>query len=437
LNESGGTGSRNEKDIRIFRPSIYRCRWRPQNLIFVRLSKMESVSDLSKTPRILSLPRNIFFLGLISLFNDFSSEMVFSVFPAFFTSVLKAGAASLGLVDGTAEGLSNFFKIYSGNLSDRLQSRKPFVVAGYLLSVLTRPLYIFVATVGGALGLRVLDRVGKGLRDAPRDAIISLSTPKEELGRSFGYHRAMDTLGSILGPLVAYLILRFFPLHFNAVFLTAFVVGLFTILTLFFISDVAFAAKIHITSTFKNLPRQFKLFILSVFVLSVGSLPIAVILLKTESVGLLIADIPLFYMVYNLSYAGFSMTAGKISDKFGARIVIILGYVILLGSYFVLNAADSAWVLAGSFLLLGLFPALTDGVQRSLASQLSQAEVRGGALGLLNAAVGIGALVAGIGGGYLWQAYSPTAAFLVSGAMIIVGLLLFLLSSVPRGPKSV
>lgn len=363
--------------------------------------------------------------------------MVFSVFPAFFTSVLRAGAASLGLVDGVAEGSSNFFKIYSGNLSDKLQRRKPLVVAGYVLSVLTRPFYIFVSTVGGALGLRVLDRIGKGLRDAPRDAIISLSTPKEELGRSFGYHRAMDTLGSILGPLVAYLILRFFPLHFNAVFLTSFVAGLFTILTLFFISDVAPGSAIRSASTFKNLSWQFKLFIFSVFVLSVGSLPIAVMLLKTESIGLVIADIPLFYMVYNLSYAGFSMTAGNMSDKFGARIIIIIGYLILLGSYFVLNGAHSAGMLAGSFLLLGLFPALTDGVQRSLASQLSHAESRGGALGLLNAAVGIGALVAGIGGGYLWQAYSPIVAFLVSGTMIIVGLMLFLFSSMPLKPGPV
>ena len=399
---------------------------------FATLCRMASASHINKESRILGLPRNIFFLGLTSLFNDFSSEMVFAVFPAFFTAVLKAGAASLGMVDGIAEGLSNFLKIYSGSLSDKLQSRKPLVVAGYVLSVLTRPFYIFVSTVGGALGLRVLDRVGKGLRDSPRDAIISFSSPKEELGRSFGYHRAMDTIGSILGPLVAYLILRSFPLHFNAVFLTAFLVGLVTILTLFFISDVVLAnaaAKIHIASAFKNLSWHFKLFILCIFILSVGSLPIAVMLLKTESLGLIIADIPLFYMVYNLSYAGFSMAAGKISDKFGARAIIVIGYAILLASYYFLNAAHSSRMLAGSFFLLGLFPALTDGVQRSLASQLSVAELRGGALGLLNAAVGLGVLIAGIGGGYLWQAYSPTVAFLASGAVIIVGLALFLLSS--------
>src|SRR5260370_23616426 len=272
----------------------------------------ERILETSTKPRIVGLPQNIFFLGLTSLFNDFSSEMVVAVFPAFFTSVLKAGAASLGLVDGLAEALSNFFKIYSGNLSDKLQSRKPLVVAGYVLSVLTRPFYILVSTVGGALGLRVLDRVGKGLRDAPRDAIISLSTPKEELGRSFGYHRAMDTLGSILGPLVAYLILRFFPLHFSAVFLTAFFIGLVTIISLSFISDVGLvrpAAKIRIASAFKALPWRFKLFIFSVLMFSLRSLPIVILFVNTESIGLIIAHIALFFMDSSFSLSRFSMTA--------------------------------------------------------------------------------------------------------------------------------
>jgi sugar phosphate permease len=188
--------------------------------------------------KILGLQKNIFFLGLTSLFNDFSSEMIFSIFPAFFVSVLKSGAASLGLVDGIAEAASNIFKIYSGAVSDRLQKRRGLVIAGYTLSVLTRPVYLLVGTVGGVLGLRFLDRVGKGLRDAPRDAIISLSSPQEELGRSFGYHRAMDTTGAILGPLCAYLLLRAFPLRFNVVFISAFAVGLLAIASLFLIRDV-------------------------------------------------------------------------------------------------------------------------------------------------------------------------------------------------------
>ncbi len=394
------------------------------------------VRDLeNKKTRILGLPKNIFFLGLTSLFNDFSSEMVYSVFPAFFTSVLHAGAGSLGLVDGVAEGLSNFLKIYSGNLSDKIQSRKPLVVFGYIFSVLTRPFYAISSSVSHVLGLRVLDRVGKGMRDAPRDSIISLSSPKEELGRSFGYHRTMDTIGSILGPLFAYIILRNFPMRFDFVFMTSFLVGIIAIFTLFFISDVTLKIKnkqATIFNSFKRQSLQFKLFLSSVLLLSVGSLPVAIILLKTTSIGLSITNIPLFYMIYNLSYACFSMSAGKISDKIGARAVIFSGYFVLLVSYILLYSASLTWVLILSFLILGLFPALTDGVQRSLASQLSSEETRGGALGLLNASVGLGAIVAGIGGGFLWQFFSPATTFLVAGIIIVGGLILLYFSSMAR-----
>ena len=161
--------------------------------------------------RILGLPRNVFFLGLTSFFNDFSSEMVASVFPAFFISVLKAGAESLGLVEGVAEAASNLIKVYSGRWSDRIEKRKVFAIVGYTLSVFTRPFYVFAGSVGAVIGLRLTDRIGKGLRDPPRDALISLSTSKEEIGRSFGYHRAMDTLGAIVGPLVAYIVLSYNP----------------------------------------------------------------------------------------------------------------------------------------------------------------------------------------------------------------------------------
>jgi MFS family permease len=389
--------------------------------------------QLGREKRILGLHRNIFFLGLTSFFNDFSSEMVFSVFPAFFTSVLKAGAQSLGLVDGIAEAASNFLKIYSGRLSDTVQRRKSLVVWGYAISTITRPFYVFAASVGGVLGLRVTDRIGKGLRDAPRDAIISLSSPADELGRSFGYHRAMDTMGGILGPLAAFIILEYVPGRFDVVFLSAFAIGILAIITLFFISDVVTSfqcKKSDFVGSFRALSPQFKLFLVSVFILSMGSLPIAVMLLKAQSIGLMIASVPLFYMLYNMSYSAFSLSAGELSDHIGARKVIIAGYLILIASYFVLNMAEGVYVLIAGFLLLGLFPALTDGVQRSLASKLTAENVRGGGLGWLNAATGFGALFAGIGGGYLWQVYGQTAAFVSAAAVIAIGLVIFTITSV-------
>lgn len=381
------------------------------------------------TKRIFGLPKNVFVLGLTSFFNDFSSEMVFAAFPAFFTSVLGAGAAALGFVDGVAEATANAFKVYSGRLSDKIRRRRPFIITGYALSVATRPFYILVSTVSGALGLRFLDRVGKGLRDPARDALISFSASTDTLGRSFGYHRAMDTTGAILGPLVAYLILRAFPLDFDTVFITAFVVGLLSIATLFFISDIVVTRSETIAAGSGSLTPRFKLYLLSIFILSVGSLPIAVMLLQTQSLGLLIADIPLFYMAYNLSYAVFSLPAGRASDRFGAPIIIVIGYLFLLAGYAVIALAGGAWSLALGFLTLGLFPALTDGVQRSYASQLSAADVRGKGLGWLQAATGFGALLAGIGGGLLWQAFSPSVAFLCAGIVVTIGLILLLISA--------
>lgn len=381
--------------------------------------------------RILTLPKNIFFLGITSFLNDFSSEMVYSVFPAFFTSVLNAGAASLGIVEGFAEAASNIIKVYSGNLSDKIQKRKQFVVWGYTLSTLTRPFYIFTSTVGGVFGLRFLDRVGKGTRDAPRDAIISFSTPKSELGRSFGYHRAMDVAGAVFGPLTAYVLLSRYPMRFDIVFITAFIVGILAIGTLFFISDVKNHFRSNGYGIFKSFKRQttkFKFFALSIFILSMGNIPIAILLLKTESIGLAIASIPLFYMVYNLSFSGFSITGGEISDKFSTRKTLMIGYLFLIFSYLVFIYAESSVFLIIAFLILGVFSALTDGVSRSLASQLSSEKLRGGALGLISASTGLGALIAGIGGGYIWQNFGANTALITASSVVALGIFLFSLA---------
>ncbi len=378
--------------------------------------------------------KNVFLLGITSFFNDFSSEMVLSVFPAFFVSVLKAGASSIGLVEGLADGASNIIKIYSGRLSDRLHKRKPFIVAGYSLSVFTRPVYLLISSVGGVVGLRFVDRIGKGLRDGPRDAIISLSTPPEQIGQAFGYHRMWDTFGAIAGPFTAYLILRAYPGGFHYVFLTAFFIGILAIISLLFVKDVIDGIKKNnITIASVSLySLQFKRYLVALFFLSLGNLPLAVLLLKTQSLGMALATIPLFYMIYNLSYAGFSLTAGRMSDRIGAKIVIVVGYMILLVSYALLGVAENTFFLVSAFLVLGLFPALTDGIQRAFASELSSEENRAGALGLVNAITGFGLLFSGITGGYIWQYFGTTYAFVIAGLFVLfgIGILLFIKKTV-------
>ena len=370
--------------------------------------------------------RNVTLLGLTSFFNDFSSEMVLSIFPAFFTSVLKAGAGSLGLVEGFADGAANIIKIYAGRLSDATQKRKPFMVVGYALSVVTRPVYLLTASVGGVLGLRFADRVGKGLREAPRDAIISLSTPKEEIGRAFGYHRMLDTLGALGGPLVAYLILRANPNAFDTVFIVAFIIGLLALASLVFVKDtVGDLKKNGITlASIAVFPADFKRYLIALFLLAMGSMPVAVLLLSTQHIGLAIASIPLFYMLYNLSFVGFSLRAGGLSDQIGPRKVLRIGYLVLLVGYTVIVFAKSTPALILGFLVLGLFPALTDGVARALAAELSPPEYRAGAYGLVNATMGFGLVVAGVGGGYLWERFSAPTALVVAGVCGVVGVLL-------------
>ncbi len=377
--------------------------------------------------RILGLKKNVFFLGLTSLFNDFSSEMVFSILPAFFISVLKTGAESMGLVEGVAEAASNFIKIYSGKFSDKVQRRKIFAILGYSLSVITRPFYVFVGSVADVVGLRVLDRIGKGLRDPPRDALISLSIDKSESGKSFGYHRAMDTTGAILGPLVAYLILSRFPNGFNTVFMTAFFIGLISIASLVWVKEISIVLeerKNQILEKYK-LPAKFKVYLVSMFILSLGTLPIAILLFRTKDIGLVIASIPLFYMISNVAYAAFSIPAGKLADKIGAGKVIFIGYLLLILGYVMLGFSKTTVPLIISFLIIGMFYGFTDGMQRAYVSNIMEKEYEGMAFGYLNAIIGFGVLLSGIIGGYLWQNLGDISTLYIAISIVIIGLIVF------------
>jgi len=373
-------------------------------------------------------------LGLTSFFNDFSNEMILSSFPAFFTSVLKSGAASLGLVEGIADGAANILKIYSGQLSDKLRRRRIFIFIGYSMSVAVRPFYILMGSVAGVLGLRVIDRVGKGVREAPRDVIISVSSDQKEIGRSFGYHRAMDTVGGVLGPLTAFLILEAWPGAFSTVFMTAFVIGLLSVVTIFFVKDVFIApaldgSKKFSIGGFKLLPKRFKIYLISIFVLSVGSMPAAVLLLSALSIGLTVSSIPLFYMVYGISFTLFSYGAGKLSDGIGTSRVLVFGYVLLILSYLMFVLSQTIPTLVIAFITFGIFSACTDSTQRAFVSKATPESERGTAYGMFNAVVGFGVMFAGIFGGFMWQHYGPTTALFASEVFVIIGLVLFFISS--------
>jgi MFS family permease len=380
--------------------------------------------------RIFGLEKNVFFLGVTSFFNDMSSEMVLSVLPAFFVSVLKTGAGALGLVEGAADAAANILKIYSGKRSDKMAQRKIFAVVGYAISVSTRPFYAFAGSVFDVGFLRVTDRMGKGLRDSPRDALISLSVDKSEVGWSFGYHRAMDTLGGVLGPLVAYLILSAYPGAFSSVFMVSFVIGVLAVLSLFWVKEVngIFSAAGRERHTSGRISPRVRDYIISLFILSIGVLPVAVILFKSLEIGFDVTTIPLFYMVYTLSYSAFSWPAGRMIDVIGSGRVIVMGYLMLIVCYTLLSVTASMELLIAGLLVLGIFSAFTDGAQRAHISKHVGENHRGYAFGYLHAAMGFGALAAGVLGGYLWENAGSDVALTVAVCITCAGLVAFMYS---------
>jgi MFS family permease len=253
------------------------------------------------------------------------------------------------------------------------------------------------------------------------------------IGRSFGYHRAMDRAGGILGPLASYLILSRWEGGFNIIFITAFALGLISVVTIFFVTDIVGAktedgSKLLTILTIKSLPKAFHYYLVAIFLLSIGSLPIAVLLLKTTSIGLVVASIPLFYMVYSISYSGFSYMSGKLSDEKGSTRILKFGYLALIASYIGIAFADSSWLLVFSFVVLGIFSATTDAAQRAHTSKVVDLSKRGTAFGLLNAAIGFGAILSGIGGGYIWQNYNPITALLIASIVVVFGLFVLQIS---------
>src|SRR3989338_11228752 len=385
--------------------------------------------------RIFGVEKNVFFMGLVSFFNDFSNEMILSVFPAFFSSVLKSGAASLGFVEGVADGLSNLTKIFSGRLSDRTERRKGLALLGYGISVATRPFYLASTTVAHILGIRIVDRIGKGVREAPRDALLSLSSSGAQMGRSFGFHRAMDSAGAILGPLVAFLLLSRAPEAFNTVFIAAFVVGVCALFSFAFIREmhagVARGGAARLRLQLQAHTREFRRFLVIIFILSLANLPIALLLLRTQDLGLPIHFIPLFYLFFNIANTLFSYKAGRLADKVGDKPVILGGYLLIALAYLLMIYDHTLTALAFGFMILGIGSAFTDSVQRSFAARLTSPEERGNAYGLLNAAIGFGVLIAGIVGGVLWQNFGAHAA--LSLCLPLVSLVVFgLLDSTRR-----
>lgn len=402
-----------------------------------------------RTPRPLrDLGPNVLVLGAVSLLTDVASEMIYPLLPLFLTSVLAAGPAALGAIEGLAESTAALVKLAAGLRSDRVRRRKPLIVLGYGLAAVARPLVAIASSAGVVAAIRFGDRVGKGLRGAPRDALITDSTPPSLRGRAFGLQRSLDHTGALIGPLVAAALLAGgLPLRW--VFALAAVPGVLGVaLVVGRVREAAPQAPVApqvprspdsarrgggalgTRGVLPHGPLRRYLFILLLFTL--GNSSDAFLLLRATDLGVRAAHLPLLWAFFHVVKAGGTLPFGALSDRLDRRRLVIAGWAVYALVYLGFARADAAWHAWALFAAYGLYYALTEGVEKALLADLAPPALRGTAFGWQAFAVGVGALPASLVFGALWQRAGPLAAFgLGAGLAFAASLLLWVL--VPRG----
>ncbi len=367
------------------------------------------------------LTRNVFVLGLVSLFTDISSEMIVPVRILFLVGVLNTPLALAGLIEGIAESTASLLKIYSGRMADRVSERKPLILFGYAVSNGIKPLLAFANAWPQALGLIFLDRVGKGVRGSPRDALLADSAPAEYRGKAFGFHRAMDTLGAAIGPLFALVILAASGNDLRQVFLwTALPGAIGVLIVVLFLREkrrelppkpVAGAPTTSRLERMAALGPRFWMFTAISTIFAIGNSSDAFIFLRTEGLEGKLEAVPLIYFGYNLVYAALATPLGVLSDRWGRIPVLVAGYGafgLVYAGWAVANQNWQGWAL---FLVYGIYAAATDGVGKALVTDVVPKAQRGTALGWFNGLTGFSALPANVLGGWLWSNFGPSATF--------------------------
>ncbi len=370
-----------------------------------------------------NLTRNVVILGWVSFFSDFSSEMIYPLLPLFLTTVLGAPASVIGLIEGIAESTASLLKVVSGWLSDRLGRRKALVVSGYGLSNLVKPLFAFTTAWPQVLAIRFTDRVGKGVRTSPRDAIIADSTPEAVRGSSFGFQRAMDTAGAVAGPLAAFAILAIRPGGYRLVFLLSLVPGLTAVLLVALLvrerRGLGLSGAELPRLSLAAFDRRFRLFLLAVLVFTLGTPSNAFLILRARDVGLPDTLIPILWGLFNIIYAASAWPAGALSDRLGRKTLVIGGYLVFALVFVGFALADAIWQIWLLFAAYGLHYGAADGVQRAYAADLSPAHLRGTAYGLYHTLTGLALFPASVVAGLLWQSLGPAAPFAYGAAMAL------------------
>ena len=382
------------------------------------------------------LPRAVWLLGWVSFFTDTATEMVYPLLPMFLTRVLGAGAMSLGVIEGSAEAANSVLKVISGRVADATGRPKRLVLAGYGISSAVRPFIALATSWGHVLGLRFADRLGKGIRGAPRDAMLAEFAPAGERGRVYGFHRAMDHAGAVLGPLLASVFLYFYPDQFRTLFALTIIPGVLVVVILLAVPDIprrgasdaaphrstAAAAERPRSSPMRRRPFAKAIFVIGVF--GLGNASDAFLLLRLSDVGISTFWIPLLWSGLHVVKVVASMAGGRLSDRFGRRRLIAAGWLFYAAVYGAFALVDQVPALILVFLAYGIYFGLTEGVEKAWVADLSERKQRGTAFGYYNAVIGISALLASICFGLIWTTIAPEAAFLTGALLAIAATLL-------------
>jgi MFS family permease len=375
------------------------------------------------------ISKQVIILGMVSLFTDIASEMLYPITPIFLTAVLGSSMAVVGMIEGIAEVTAGLLKGYFGNLSDKLGKRSVFVVIGYGISALAKPLPGIFQNIPTVLLSRVSDRVGKGVRTAPRDALLA-SYSDGNSGAVFGFHRAMDTLGAAIGPVVALILLNFYPNNFQLIFLVAFVPSVIAVFFTLLVKDRSTSAKIKTKKNYiefwKTAPAEYKKVIVLITLFSLVNSSDVFLILKSKDVSHSSSLAIFGYVFYNIIYAAASYPFGGLSDKYGKRNIFASGLlvfsIVYIGFAFIKNI-DFIWLL---FALYGIYAASTEGVSKAWISDLIPNELRGSAIGLLTMLSSFAIMLGSFLTGILWDQFGSQVPFLLSAIVsLIIAVIIF------------
>jgi MFS family permease len=394
----------------------------------------------SRKDKVFGLSSNVFFLGIVSLLTDISSEMIFTLVPLFLSNVLGAATTVIGFIGGLSESTDAIFRIFSGWLSDRIGRRKPFALLGYGLSTLVKPFMYLASNWGLVTAIRFSDRVGKGIRSSPRDALVADSVSVEKRGRGFGLHRAMDTAGAAIGLIIAAVII--YQLQggglelgletYQWLVLAGTIPAILAVVVLFFFVRESKRKKSAPDSVQdrdkrnglkKGFDRRFIIFLAVMAVFTLGNSSDFFVILRAQNLEAPLVQVTLMLVLFNITYAAISWPAGRLSDKLGRKRIIAIGWAVYALAYIGFALASSLWQIWLLFALYGIYYGIVEGVARAFVADLVPAEKRGTAYGFYHGVVGLTLLPASLIAGWLWDAVSPAAPFYLGAGLAFLAML--------------